>query len=59
MTPIFKLGFYDMMDGDFLRIVEDFRESRKALGFLNSTFIALIPKGQDLFFSRIYAYFFM
>jgi hypothetical protein len=42
----FFLGFYDMLEGDLLRIVEESRQSGKIIGALNSTFIALIPKAK-------------
>jgi len=41
------LGFYDMLEGYLLIIVEDFRKSGNILGTLNSKFIALIPKGKN------------
>jgi hypothetical protein len=35
----FYIGYFDL--------VEEFRTSRRVFGAINSTFIALVPKGQD------------
>ena len=40
------LGFYDLIKKDILALVQESRKSRKLLGSMNSTFIALIPKKQ-------------
>jgi hypothetical protein len=39
------LGFYDLMIDGLQTMVEEFRNSRIVMGTINSTFIALIPKG--------------
>jgi hypothetical protein len=36
-----------MVEGDLLRMIEESKLLRKVLGAINSTFIALVPKGQD------------
>jgi hypothetical protein len=40
----FVIRFYDLLERDLLRIVEESIQSRKNLGALNSTFITLMPK---------------
>jgi hypothetical protein len=40
----FYLGFYKLVGGDILRVVEESREADHVHGPLNSTFIDLIPK---------------
>ena len=45
-TVEFFLGFYDLIKKDILAVVQESRKSRKALGSMNSTFIALLPKKQ-------------
>ena len=42
----FFLGFYDLIKKDILAVVQESRKSRKVLGSMNNTFIALIPKKQ-------------
>jgi hypothetical protein len=44
----FYLGFHDLMEEDLLRVVEDSKASGKVLGTINSTFIALIPRKDNL-----------
>jgi hypothetical protein len=46
-TVEFYLGFYDLLEVELLRVIEESRLYRKVLGALNSTFIALIPKKSD------------
>jgi hypothetical protein len=43
----FFLGFYDFLEDEFLRVIEESRRSGKMLGDLNATFIALILKKND------------
>jgi hypothetical protein len=38
---------YEMVEGHLLRMIEESKLLRKVLGATNSTFIALVPKGQD------------
>ena len=38
------LGFYDLLKDDILKVVRESQGSRKFLGEMNATFIALIPK---------------
>ena len=40
----FFLGFFDLVGGDLLPVVESSRVSRRVDNSLNSTFISLIPK---------------
>jgi hypothetical protein len=42
------LSFYEVIEDDLLRVVEESRSKGKVLGVFNSTFIALIPKKDKL-----------
>jgi hypothetical protein len=42
------LGFMDILKQDMVQVIEESRTARKMLGTLNPTFIALIPKKQDV-----------
>ena len=42
----FFLGFYDLIKEYLLKVVIESQHSRKFLGSMNSTFLALIPKKQ-------------
>jgi hypothetical protein len=43
MVELF-IGFYDMLEEELLKVVEDTKRSGKVLGGFNSTFISLIPR---------------
>jgi hypothetical protein len=43
-TMEFFNGFYDLLEEDFLWVVEEVRMSSEVLGAINSTFLALVPK---------------
>jgi hypothetical protein len=43
----FFLGFYDLIEGDFLRVVEESRSSRKVHNYFNIIFSALILKKEN------------
>jgi hypothetical protein len=47
-TMEFLLGFYEMMEEDIFRVVEESRNSGKLLGPMNSTIVALICKKNNL-----------
>lgn len=38
------MGFYDLLEDNMLMVIEESKQSRKMLGDLNATFIALTPK---------------
>jgi hypothetical protein len=40
----FFIGFYDLIEEDLIRVIEEVKGIRKVLRAFNSTFIALIPK---------------
>jgi hypothetical protein len=42
------LGFYDLLEEDLLRVIEESKLPKKNLGAMNATFIALIPKKINL-----------
>jgi len=44
----FYLGFYDFLKEDLMKAVQESKISRKVLGVMTSTFIALISKKQDV-----------
>jgi len=48
MHCIILLGYDDFLEGELLRVIEESRTSWKLLGTLNTTFIALIPKKNDI-----------
>jgi hypothetical protein len=43
----FFLGFYDLMEEDLLRVVEEVQTSGKVWGDCNYIFLALIPKKEN------------
>jgi hypothetical protein len=40
-------GFYDFLEEDLIKVVEESRHSRQVPAAVNSTFIPLIPKKDD------------
>ena len=46
-TIEFFQGFFDLVKGDLLKVVQESQRAGKVLGALNSTFLALIPKKQN------------
>jgi hypothetical protein len=46
-TVEFYIGFYEFLEEELLRVIEESRRVGKVLGAKNATFIALIPKKND------------
>ena len=44
----FYLGFYEMLEDEILRVVNESMSSCKVLGAFNTTSVALIPKHVDV-----------
>jgi len=43
----FFMGFFEVIEGDLLRVVDGSRRTRKMVHSFNATFIALIPKTDE------------
>jgi len=43
----FFSGFFDILVGDLIKVVEDCKQSGRMYDVLNSTFISLIPKADS------------
>jgi hypothetical protein len=41
------IGFYDLLEDDLIRVIEEVKSSSKVLGIFNVTFLALIPKNDN------------
>jgi hypothetical protein len=43
----FFIGFFEKLEEELLRVIEELRRSRRMLAAFNATFIALIPKSDN------------